>query len=553
MLILFLFKDLNLMRVIKFISILTVFFVQFTYAQNRELDSLQNVYHGCKTDEERIKTLLTISDVNNNDHFTDAAIRSAEMALSLAKQKGYKTMASDAMLSLGYFYESNNFQKAISYYFSNIEENRKNRIDSNIVKTYWYLSEAYISNRADSSLLYAQLGLNIAEKIKYKRGQEFMLLILAMAYQNIGDFPKALQCGIDYLRIIETKGDNKKISEALWNIANLNQVEGDHGTALIYLKKAEKLSITGNFDNLKKIYISLSDVYEKSNDLKNAFKYASVSLNNTLKDNDSVYIGMSWNNLANVYLKLGKQNEALFSYRSGIPFLKMALQYNFLCETYFGLAKIKHSQKQYDSAVNFAKTAAIIANRSGLNQKYLWSCEMLSNYYADKKQIDSAFYYQSKTMLLKDSIFNNEKAKQVQILNIEEDIRQKELAETARVEKEERDHKLKMLLVGLAIPAFLLFCIFLSRIKVHTKVVEFTGILSVLLFFEYLTLLLHPAVADFTHHSPFYEIIIFVAIAAFITPMHHRIQHWMIEKLTKHRKTKLQEIVSKKIKLKMPE
>ena len=542
------------MRFIKLFSLLFVCLAQFSYAQNKQLDSLQNVYHGCKTDEERIKVLLTISDVNNNDHFTEAAIRFAEMALSLAKQKGYNSMASDARLAIGFAYKSSNdFSKAINYYYSNIEDNKKNHADSNIVKTYWYLSNLYFYNRADSSLLYAQSGLQLAEKIKYKKGQEYMLKQLSEAYRQIGNFPKALQLGLDYLRMIEANQDEFKISEAYMNIANLNQLEGDHDKALIYLKKAEKLSLAGHFDNIRNIYINLTDVYEKSNNLDSAFAYASISLNNALKNNDSLYIGMSFNNIGNVYLKLGKQKEASWSYQSGISFLKRSLQNSFLCETYLGLSKIKQSQNKYDSAVYFAKAAANTANSSGLNQKYLWACEMLSNCYAVKKEIDSAFYYQSKTILIKDSIFNNDKAKQVQILNIEEDIRQKEMAEAAKVEREERDHKLKMLLVGLAIPLFFLFCIFLSKIKVHAKVVEFTGILSVLLFFEYLTLLLHPAVAEFTNHSPFFEIIIFVAIAAFITPMHHRIQHWMLQKLTKHHRAKLQQVISKKIKLKMPE
>ena len=119
------------MRFIKLFSLLFVCLAQFSYAQNKQLDSLQNVYHGCKTDEERIKVLLTISDVNNNDHFTEAAIRFAEMALSLAKQKGYNSMASDARLAIGFAYKSSNdFSKAINYYYSNIEENKKNHADS---------------------------------------------------------------------------------------------------------------------------------------------------------------------------------------------------------------------------------------------------------------------------------------------------------------------------------------------------------------------------------------------------------------------------------------
>jgi len=533
--------------------LLTVCFVQITGAQMTELDSLKNVYQNCKTDKERIQTLLIISDINNNKNNTAAAISAAEKALSLAQQKEYKTLASNAMLAIGYAYKSgNHFSKALAYYFSNIEENRKNHIDSNVVKSYWYISNAYKDSRPDSALLYAQTGLRLAEKTMYKNGEELMLLQLAFAYQQVGDFPKALKYELDYLKIVESKNDNVKLSDAYLNIANLVHLEGNHSKALVYLKKAERLSVQGHFENIKEIYINLTDVYEKSNDLKNAFAYASVSLNNALKNKDTAYIGMSYNNMGNVYLKWGRQKEAGFCFQTGIPFLKRSLENSFLCESYLGLAKIKGFQQQTDSAIYYTKSAAVIANSAELNQQYLWACEMLSKYYADRKQVDSAFHYQTITMLIKDSVFNTDKAKQVQILDIEEDIRQKELAETARIESEEREHKLKMLFVGLVIPAFFLVCIFLSKIKVHIRVVEFTGILSVLLFFEYITLLLHPAVAEFTHHSPFYEIIIFVAIAAFITPMHHKIQHWIIEKLTRHHKLKVQHVASKKIKLKIP-
>lgn len=58
--------------------------------------------------------------------------------------------------------------------------------------------------------------------------------------------------------------------------------------------------------------------------------------------------------------------------------------------------------------------------------------------------------------------------------------------------------------------------------------------LSLLFLFEYLTLLLHPTVAELTHHTPVYEILIFVGIAAILIPAHHRLEHWMIHKLSHH-------------------
>ena len=77
-------------------------------------------------------------------------------------------------------------------------------------------------------------------------------------------------------------------------------------------------------------------------------------------------------------------------------------------------------------------------------------------------------------------------------------------------EKEELHQKLQLLAIGILIPVFFLVSMYISRKKVHKKVVEFSGIVSLLLLFEYITLLIHPIVAETTHHSPFLEIIIFI-------------------------------------------
>ncbi|MBK8310789.1 MAG: hypothetical protein IPL04_07700 [Chitinophagaceae bacterium] len=86
----------------------------------------------------------------------------------------------------------------------------------------------------------------------------------------------------------------------------------------------------------------------------------------------------------------------------------------------------------------------------------------------------------------------------------------------------------------------------LSRVILSIKFIRLLGIISLLFFFEYLTLLIHPTVAKLTHHTPLYEIIILVVLAAFIIPVHHKLEHWMIHKLLhrpvkKHKKKKQEE------------
>jgi hypothetical protein len=89
-----------------------------------------------------------------------------------------------------------------------------------------------------------------------------------------------------------------------------------------------------------------------------------------------------------------------------------------------------------------------------------------------------------------------------------------------------------------------LLTVLLSKAKIQLKVIRALGVLSLLFLFEYLTLLLHPRVAALTHHTPLYEILIFVGIAALLIPLHHRLEHWLIHKLihSRHKKRAEKEI-----------
>jgi hypothetical protein len=91
-------------------------------------------------------------------------------------------------------------------------------------------------------------------------------------------------------------------------------------------------------------------------------------------------------------------------------------------------------------------------------------------------------------------------------------------------------------MIGIFIPICFLFTIFLSKRKIHVKAIKTLGIISLLMLFEYLTLLLHPFVVSITNHTPIFELLIFVSIAALLIPTHHRVEHWLIEKLTIHHK-----------------
>ena len=124
-------------------------------------------------------------------------------------------------------------------------------------------------------------------------------------------------------------------------------------------------------------------------------------------------------------------------------------------------------------------------------------------------------------------------------LTITEQFRQQQIAEEQLQAKKSRRLKLELLFIGMCIPIVFLASAFLSGRRVHRKVVEFAGLFSLLFLFEYITFLLHPVVVNTAGHSPIYEIIIFIALAAIISPSHHKMQAWMLGKLTKRHHRKL--------------
>lgn len=400
----------------------------------------------------------------------------------------------------------------------------------------WEIADAYAANKPDSELFKAQQSLTLSRKIKYVTGEMKALKSMAEANQALGNYPMALQYYLQRLKLDEKNPDPDREVVTMLSIANLYQSEGEYGQAIVYAKKGYLIINKNKLeDRLWYSYMIFGDTYEKMNDVPNAIFYNKAAYDLALKNKDPSWIGMCLNNTGNAYVKAQKYPEALDYYRRGIPYLKANNNESFLCESYQGISGILYKNGSLDSAAFYAKLSLNLAVSRSFSQKYLRSCQLLADIYKAHHLADSALVYQGKLLVMKDSIYSNEKERQIANLTISEELRQKERLQEKLEDEQERSYKLKLLLVGLLIPFSFLISLILSKRKLHARIIEFSGVLSLLLLFEYLTLLLHPLVMKLTNHSPFLEIIIFVSLAAVLTPSHHRLEHWMLFKLTAHK------------------
>src|SRR5262249_42100335 len=151
------------------------------------------------------------------------------------------------------------------------------------------------------------------------------------------------------------------------------------------------------------------------------------------KKNDD-FIGTSMVGLGEVYLKQKKYGDSRNEFLSAIPYLSASKNEDLLSETYYGLAILYDSLgTQRDSARHYASKMLSLAQKDGFLRWQVKAAEFLNAFYKKNNRIDSAYTYLVLAQQLHDSINNNEKIRQLQVISSNEQLRQSQLAEQKRI------------------------------------------------------------------------------------------------------------------------
>jgi len=413
------------------------------------------------------------------------------------------------------------------------------KIDSNKVRLMWQLAQAINVYNPDTALTLSYHALSLAKSIRYVEGESRSLGMLSSTLRKIGNYPRALELSIQKLKLEEKRKHPRNMASVLISIGVVYREQGEYRKALEYYSQADSVIRQYDIEDLKYfINLNIGDAYNLLDISDSAFTYFSKSLElaRVYPDKDLVgdFIGTSMTGLGHTFLKLGSYQNSLTNYQTAIGYLKAANDDEILCEASLGLANLYQQLNKHDSAGFFANISLSMAKDKFLS-KELDAAEFLTTHFKREKNIDSAFYYVSYVRNLNDSINSKSKIRESQVISSNEHFRQLELEDSKRIAKKKRYQQLQMLLIAIFIPGFFLITLILSRVNLHLKLIRLLGVLSLLFLFEYLTLLLHPSVARFTNHTPIYEILIFVAIASILIPLHHRLEHWLIQKLLHYR------------------
>ncbi len=346
------------------------------------------------------------------------------------------------------------------------------------------------------------------------------------------NYSKSLEYYLQALKLYESLNDNDRISGVYINIGLVYSTMGDEQMAMSYIRKGktlaesrhDTLTFNGALQNLGNIYLKL-------NQLDSARIYMNQAYELAIRLNDTLSKSMTLNNLGNIYSEMLQDEIAMGYYRQSLLLAKELKIPGYGVTPTLNMATLFKKAGQTDSAIHYARLSFVSANELGDIICKLNACDFLSVYFKDLNRIDSAYYYQQITIAAKDSLFNQEKVREVQKLSFLEQIRQQEIEEAKTKAEEERKSNIQLLGIATFISFFFGFLFVFSKRHVNPKIINFLGLLGLLLLFEFISLFLHPYIAAFTHHKPIFMLLVLVAIASMLVPVHHKLQGLVKEKL----------------------
>jgi len=395
------------------------------------------------------------------------------------------------------------------------------------------LSRSFYNSKTDSALNYANRAREFSQKIGYVKGEIRSLTLIGSIMIMTGNFPKALEIGLEALTKSEASGDERLIASSYRLLNGVYSEQGDLKQALPYGLKEKKINEKTNDERtLSSNLVNIGNDYRQSDQLDSARIYLNQALNIALRIGNTSVIAASYLNLGMIHTKMKQYDIAIGYLRLAIPNFKIDNNpLNLLISTYDALAEIYDSTNQADSAFYYAR----LTYNKAKEMDYIWgvlsSSQRLASLFKKSKQLDSSIVYYEIAMAAKDSSTSQEKQKQIQALTFNEELRQIKIAKQKSEEVAARKRNLELAGIAIFIPLFLFAVLLLGRRKVKSRTIEFLGILGLLFLFEFIVLLAHPYIGQWTHESPLWMLLILVAVAAILIPLHHRSEAWIKKKL----------------------
>jgi two-component system, NarL family, sensor kinase len=318
-----------------------------------------------------------------------------------------------------------------------------------VIDIYNQLANSYRTNNPDSSLYFAKLALDGAEKINYTKGKmlamhstgaclsvkgQFSLSqkyleegleiaekekndsVIALIHNGIGNnlfqlgkYAESLEHHFKALEIRERIKDIIGITTSKINIGLLYQTQDKLLLAEQYTREALDVARANNLDQSKIHALhTLANVYGMENKIKEAMALDEEGIAIAETTNNEFAKSMFYDNMANCY-----QYAEVPDFSKAMEFFSksLAIDSSFgnkkqMSDTYINLGSLEMMQRKNEAAIPYLKRSIDLSYESGYAEGRKRAFELLADTYRHTGKQDLAFDALQQSVKIKDSLLN---------------------------------------------------------------------------------------------------------------------------------------------------
>ena len=377
--------------------------------------------------------------------------------------------------------------------------------------------------RTEDCMKTAIQGLELAETTKNDTLLAMANFGIGVAFTKLSDVNGALRHFNIAFEGYQQIGDSMRMSLTCKETAIVYQQVGDIDGTLRYMRKAQAYGLGQGFYG--RSMTILARCHMDRGDLDSALYYARLADVMKVPGTDPYGYAAYKLIMAAVHAARGEGDVAEPYYKRALAVADSAGTLDALIGASAGYAKLLIGQGRAEEALAYARKGFAATDEVRQPTLMIRSTTALSDAFAANGMIDSALVYSKLAHAWRDTLAALQNRSQLQNQLFTQELKDREDAKLRAEEVASRSRNIQFGIIALIVITLGIFLLIFSRTSVvGAKAIKNLSLIALLLFFEFINLLLHPFLDRITNHSPILMLLAMAAIAGLLIPLHHRME-----------------------------
>lgn len=272
---------------------------------------------------------------------------------------------------------------------------------------------------------------------------------MGVAYYILGEYNSALPYFTRALHISEQANDHNGMATSLNHIGLIYEMQGEHDRAIEQHQKAivhaKKIN---NTERLASNNFNIGLIYDETGKYEEALKYISTALRLSEENRHYRLVAMSYNRMGEIHFHRGELEEAETYYRKVLDYPLHRNNWE-VCFAQAGLAQTFFAMGKLTESLVHGREAYRLARAMKAKWEVIRTADILARTYAGRKDFQQAYTLQRIAREVSDSVFNEEKEKELNYIHLQEnELQNLRLEQENELQNAELRYKNLLILLG---------------------------------------------------------------------------------------------------------